>query len=95
MARLYLSTQLGPGPRDGLMTGIGRRFDWPIARVRLGLEIVVLAAGWALGGRVGVGTVFFAAVSAMRWLHSWLRSTGSTSAANTSKGLHDAARSNC
>jgi uncharacterized membrane protein YczE len=60
-ASLYLSTKLGPGPRDGWMTGIGARFDWPIARVRLGIEFTVLALGWALGGRVGVATFVFAA----------------------------------
>jgi len=57
---LYLSTQLGPGPRDGWMTGLHRRFGWPIARVRLGIEVSVLAAGVALGGVVGFGTVAFA-----------------------------------
>jgi uncharacterized protein len=58
---LYLSSRLGPGPRDGWMTGIGTRFDWPIARVRLGIEVTVLVLGWLLGGRVGVATFLFAA----------------------------------
>jgi uncharacterized protein len=57
---LYLSSQLGPGPRDGLMTGIGARIHRPIAQVRLAIELTVLALGWALGGRVGIGTVIFA-----------------------------------
>jgi uncharacterized membrane protein YczE len=57
---LYLTTWLGPGPRDGWMTGIARRTGWPIAAVRLSLELVVLVAGYLLGGRVGVGTVVFA-----------------------------------
>jgi uncharacterized membrane protein YczE len=57
---LYLSAQLGPGPRDGLMTGLGRRFNWPIARVRLAIELGVLAVGALLGGKVGLGTVLFA-----------------------------------
>jgi uncharacterized protein len=57
---LYLSTRLGPGPRDGLMTGIGTRANRPIAHVRLALELTVLGAGWALGGRLGIGTVVFA-----------------------------------
>lgn len=57
---LYLTTNLGPGPRDGLMTGLHRRFDQPIARVRIGLELGALAAGFGLGGTVGVGTVIFA-----------------------------------
>jgi len=57
---LYLTTWLGPGPRDGLMTGIARRVGWPIAGVRLSLELAVLVAGYLLGGRVGIGTVVFA-----------------------------------
>ncbi len=57
---LYLTTNLGPGPRDGWMTGIHRRTGWPVGRVRLGIELVVLVAGWLLGGTVGLGTVLFA-----------------------------------
>lgn len=57
---LYLSTDLGPGPRDGLMTGISRRTGWPVATVRAVIELSVLAAGWALGGTVGLGTLAFA-----------------------------------
>ncbi len=57
---LYLSAQLGPGPRDGWMTGLGQRFDWPISWVRLGIEVTVLVAGVALGGTFGLGTVLFA-----------------------------------
>ena len=57
---LYLGTELGPGPRDGWMTGLHRRFGWPLSRVRLGIELGVLVAGAALGGTVGVGTVAFA-----------------------------------
>lgn len=53
----YITSNLGAGPRDGLMTGLNRRFEWPIARVRLGIEGTLLIAGWALGGQVGVGTV--------------------------------------
>lgn len=57
---LYLTTNLGPGPRDGWMTGIHLRTGWPVGRVRLGIELVVLAVGWLLGGTVGLGTVLFA-----------------------------------
>jgi len=57
---LYLTTNLGPGPRDGWMTGIHHRTGWPVAGVRLGIEIVALTIGWLLGGHVGVGTVLFA-----------------------------------
>jgi uncharacterized protein len=58
---LYLSTQLGPGPRDGLMTRLGQLLHRPIAHVRMAIEVTVLAVGWALGGRLGVGTFVFAA----------------------------------
>jgi uncharacterized membrane protein YczE len=57
---LYLAADLGPGPRDGLMTGLHHRFGWGIARARLGLEATVLAIGWLLGGTVGIGTIAFA-----------------------------------
>ena len=57
---LYLTCNLGPGPRDGLMTGLHDRFGWPIAAVRTGLEVSALVAGWLLGGTVGIGTAVFA-----------------------------------
>ena len=57
---LYLTTNLGPGPRDGLMTGIHERTGIAVTPVRLSIEVIVLAAGWALGGTVGIGTVLFA-----------------------------------
>lgn len=57
---LYLTTNLGPGPRDGWMTGLHTKFDIPVARVRLGIEVTVLVLGWLLGGTVGLGTVIFA-----------------------------------
>lgn len=57
---LYIGSQLGPGPRDGLMTGIARRTGRSIRLVRTGLEIAVLTAGWLLGGVVGVGTILYA-----------------------------------
>jgi uncharacterized membrane protein YczE len=57
---LYLSTDLGAGPRDGLMTGASNRFGWSIRRARTAIELAVLALGWALGGSVGLGTVTFA-----------------------------------
>lgn len=57
---LYLSTDLGPGPRDGLMTGVHHRFGWSIRRSRTVIELIVLGIGWALGGTVGLGTVVFA-----------------------------------
>lgn len=57
---LYIGAQLGPGPRDGLMTGLHHRTGISLRLVRASLEIVVLALGWALGGVVGVGTVLYA-----------------------------------
>lgn len=57
---LYIGSQLGPGPRDGLMTGFARRTGWSIRLVRTAIELVVLAIGWLLGGPVGVGTVLYA-----------------------------------
>ncbi len=56
----YLTASLGPGPRDGWMTGLHRATGLPVARVRLAIEVVVLGVGWLLGGTVGVGTVAFA-----------------------------------
>ncbi len=57
---VYLTANLGPGPRDGLMTGLHRRLGWSIALVRTGLEVSALVAGWLLGGTVGIGTALFA-----------------------------------
>jgi uncharacterized membrane protein YczE len=56
---LYVGAGWGPGPRDGLMTGLARR-GVPIALARAGIEITVLIVGWFLGGSVGVATVAFA-----------------------------------
>ena len=57
---IYLTANLGPGPRDGLMTGIQRKTNLPIAVVRAFLEITVVSIGWYLGGTVGIGTLLFA-----------------------------------
>lgn len=57
---LYIGARLGPGPRDGLMTGIHDRFGAPIWLVRTAIEGTVLLLGWLLGGSVGLGTVAFA-----------------------------------
>ena len=57
---LYLIANLGPGPRDGLMTGLQAVTNWPIAWVRSALEVSVVVIGWGLGGTVGIGTVLFA-----------------------------------
>ncbi|WP_288785130.1 YitT family protein [uncultured Microbacterium sp.] len=57
---LYIGADFGPGPRDGLMTGLRARFGWPIWAARLVVEASVLLAGWLLGGSVGLGTILFA-----------------------------------
>ncbi|KAK0352004.1 hypothetical protein LTR94_022599 [Friedmanniomyces endolithicus] len=56
----YIGAGLGPGPRDGLMTGLVARTGWPIKAVRTAIELTVVSAGWALGGSVGVGTILYA-----------------------------------
>jgi uncharacterized membrane protein YczE len=57
---MYIGASFGPGPRDGLMTGLARRTGRSIRLVRTGIELTVLVAGWLLGGTVGIGTVAFA-----------------------------------
>jgi uncharacterized membrane protein YczE len=57
---LYIGAGLGPGPRDGLMTGLSDRGVGTIRLVRTGIELTALATGWLLGGSVGIGTVVFA-----------------------------------
>lgn len=57
---LYVGAGLGPGPRDGLMTGLSNRTGQSIRRVRTGIEVTVLLAGLLLGGPVGLGTVLYA-----------------------------------
>jgi uncharacterized membrane protein YczE len=57
---LYIGAGLGPGPRDGLMTGLVVRTGLSVRIVRTSIEAVVLAIGWLLGGTVGVGTVVYA-----------------------------------
>jgi uncharacterized membrane protein YczE len=57
---LYIGAQLGPGPRDGLMTGLVRRTGWSVRVVRTSLELSVLVTGFLLGGTVGLGTALYA-----------------------------------
>ena len=57
---IYLVANLGPGPRDGLMIGLQKKTNLPIAIVRASLEISVVSIGWYLGGIVGLGTLLFA-----------------------------------
>lgn len=56
----YIGARFGPGARDGLMTGLARRTGWSVRLSRTLIEVTVLAAGWLLGGSVGVGTVVYA-----------------------------------
>ncbi|SES47535.1 Uncharacterized membrane protein YczE [Pedococcus cremeus] len=56
----YIGARLGPGPRDGLMTGLVRTRGWSVRIVRTGIEVAVVVIGWLLGGNLGVGTVLFA-----------------------------------
>jgi uncharacterized membrane protein YczE len=56
----YIGVDLGPGPRDGLMTGLVRRTGGPVGVVRTAIEVVVVATGWLLGGTLGVVTVLYA-----------------------------------
>ncbi|WP_329454318.1 membrane protein YczE [Streptomyces sp. NBC_01497] len=57
---VYVGARLGPGPRDGLMTGVSAATGRSVRLVRTSIEIAVLAVGWLLGGSVGVGTVLYA-----------------------------------
>jgi uncharacterized membrane protein YczE len=57
---MYIGARLGPGPRDGLMTGLNQRTGRPIWMVRTSLEVAVVALGWLLGGVFGVGTLLYA-----------------------------------
>lgn len=57
---LYIGSRFGPGPRDGLMTGLNTLTGQPIWKVRVALELVVVTIGWILGGTVGIGTIAFA-----------------------------------
>ncbi len=73
----YLTCGLGPGPRDGLMTGLHRRLHVSVVYIRLTIEVTVLIIGWLLGGTVGVATAFFAAtvgfsIGASLHLLEWL-----------------------
>jgi uncharacterized membrane protein YczE len=56
---MYIGAGLGPGPRDGVMTGLARHTGASLRLVRTGIEAVVLALGWALGGTIGLATVIY------------------------------------
>ena len=67
---LYIGARLGPGPRDGIMTGVAKR-GHSIRVVRTAIELTALLAGWLLGGKVGVGTLLFAITIGPN-VHFWL-----------------------
>ena len=58
---MYISAGLGAGPRDGLMATLSARYGWSIQRTRTMIELSVLGLGWVMGGKLGIGTVLFAA----------------------------------
>ncbi|WP_282945038.1 YczE/YyaS/YitT family protein [Cellulomonas endometrii] len=57
---LYIGARLGPGPRDGLMTGLVARTGWPVGPVRIAIEVTVVLVGWLLGGTLGFATLAYA-----------------------------------
>ena len=57
---IYLIARLGPGPRDGLMTGLQKKLGFSIATIRGSIEVLVVLFGWSLGGIVGIGTLLYA-----------------------------------
>ena len=57
---MYIGAGFGPGPRDGLMTGLHARTGWSLRGIRTAIELTVLVIGWLLGGKFGVGTVIYA-----------------------------------
>ena len=57
---IYLIARLGPGPRDGLMTGLQKKTNFSIAPIRGAIEVIVVLCGWILGGTVGLGTLHYA-----------------------------------
>ncbi|MDN4172763.1 hypothetical protein QWY28_07415 [Nocardioides sp. SOB77] len=78
---MYIGAQLGRGPRDGLMTGLARRTGRSLRLVRTGIEVVVVLAGLALGGALGLGTVLYAlAIGPLTqaWLPAWTVELGRT-----------------
>lgn len=70
---VYLGSQLGPGPRDGLMTGLVRTTGWSLRVIRTGIEVTVVAIGWSLGGILGLGTVLYALSIGplVQWMLPW------------------------
>jgi uncharacterized membrane protein YczE len=87
---LYIGARLGPGPRDGLMTGLHKRTGWKIWIVRTAIEVTVLTIGWILGGQVGIGTVAFALLIGpmVNFTLPWLRVPEAAPASETAPVEH-------
>ncbi|MGG7733792.1 hypothetical protein PGN79_09925 [Klebsiella aerogenes] len=86
---MYIGAGFGPGPRDGLMTGLHARTGWSLRGIRTAIEVSVLLIGWLLGGKVGVGTVVYAfAIGPLIQLFlPWFRQPRAVSTAAKSRGL--------
>ncbi|WP_201506874.1 membrane protein YczE [Klebsiella aerogenes] len=86
---MYIGAGFGPGPRDGLMTGLHARTGWSLRGIRTAIEVSVLLIGWLLGGKVGVGTVVYAfAIGPLIQLFlPWFRQPRPVSAAAKSREL--------
>ncbi|GGK47921.1 membrane protein YczE [Nocardia camponoti] len=91
---LYIGAGMGPGPRDGLMTGLVARTGRPVWAVRTAIEVSVLATGWLLGGSVGVGTLVYAfgigpLIGLMiPYLDGWLPGFDAVPEVSADDGLH-------
>ncbi len=93
---LYIGAGLGPGPRDGLMTGLVRVTGRSVRLVRTSLEVTVLLVGWAVGGTVGVGTVAYALLIgpsvqlSLRWFT--IPSSHASASSKPAEPVHDSTR---
>jgi uncharacterized membrane protein YczE len=87
----YIGARLGPGPRDGLMTGIVRRTGWSVRWVRTSIEVGVVAVGWLLGGNLGVGTLLYAVAIGplVQPLLPWLSTDRERGAVHDRGPVHD------
>lgn len=88
---IYIGAGLGPGPRDGLMTGLVDRTGWTIRSVRTGIELSALSIGWLLGGTIGIGTLLYA-ISIGPVIHvalPWFDRRPPTSGGRNSSGTED------
>ncbi len=89
---MYICAGFGPGPRDGLMTGLHRRTGWSLRLIRTAIEVTVLLTGWALGGNFGPGTIIYAlAIGPMiQFFLPWFRQSNHLLSAQRSPVIPDA-----